>query len=825
MIAENEVRIQPDTTASSQERQGARQIPSWLVDLGCLAALALAALFFFRTVLFGQGYIFPWDFIEFMYPAQRFVSDAIHGGELPLWNPLVLGGYSIIADPQAGVLYPPYLLYHLLPWQPLLDMRALMWLEVIQIAVAGMGTYGLGRVMGIGRMGSLLAGLVFMLGGFFPVHVEHVTWVSSAAWLPYVLLCTALTLDRRRPIYAVGLAAALALSLLGGYTQQALLAAYTALALTLWWLWRTYREGRYQGAWRAAGLVVVGLTLGGLLTMAQTLPTLDTVRETIRSEAGRDWGQYGALSRAALVSLVLPTAFGSAGGVPYVGGEVTHSQKYLGLVALALVVVAFVIPLRNTYANFWRGLTVVAVLGSFGPNLYVYRLILLLPLMNLFRRPSTLYPIALLGVAVLAGMVIDRLQAPDASSRRAAWLAVALSGVLALAYAVGAARPGFWPRVLGWLPAQIELRAILDPQYAPTLQAVSLTMLPYAVALFLLGVGLLVVRRGRGVLALGVVILALLDLYAFNANQIFDSAQVDPASQYQMPFLDTVGAGGLGSWRAEMPDIAGNVNSANVVGVESLSGYNPLLLQRLLDYVAILPSVNSRLFDALNVRYLILTDAFQTPATPPRTFADVVAWWSAGTIAIPPQPLDPAQWSRVATTPDSRYALWENRAALPRFWGVDAYRVLPDAAARLAALRVPDFEPTRVALLETEPGGALTGRLAEPVSVDSYRNNGFQVRAEAVGSDALMLISVPYHPGWRAFVDNQPATVYPADHVFMAVRVPQGVHTVRLDFAPTAWMVGLWVTLLALAGCVVLLALDAWRARRAHYASSVSARA
>lgn len=820
MIAETET-ITRSAAPSTRPPTPKGLASPWFLDAVCLAALTLAAILFFRNVLFGQDFLFPWDFIEFMYPAQRFISDAIHAGALPLWDPHVLSGYPIIADPQVGLLYPPYLLYHLLPWQPALTLQAMMRLEVAHIALAGMGAYGLARVMGVGQLGSLLAGLVLMLGGFFPVHVQHVAWIASTAWLPFVLLFTVLALEQRRLVWVVGLAVALALSILGGYTQQGLLAAYTALALSGWWLWRAYRDGGGQGAWRAVGLVVVGLALGGLLTMAQTLPTLDTVRETIRSDTTRDWGQYGALLRTAVVSLVLPTAFGSPGDGPYLGGEVTHAQKYMGLAALALTIAAFAMPLRNAYANFWRGLTLVSALGSLGPDLYVYRLVLLLPLMSLFRRPSSLYPIALLGAAVLSGMVIDRLVQSRGTARRGAWLAVALSAVLALAYAVGAVHPGFWPTLLGWLPATWNLAPILKPEYAPTLQAVSRAMLPYALALLLLCLGFALARQGRRWLGVALALLVFLDLRAFTSGQIFNTLPLRHEILYdgvmlnglEMPFMNRLLAGGMERWRVGMPKVGGAFRSgANVLGFEAMTGYNPLLLRRMLEYLRAIPSVNAPMFDVMNTRYLLTLGNSPDGVTTSETFADMVAGWGSGYMYVPRQPLDPAKFVLAGTAGGESLQLWENTQALPRFWAASDYKVIAAAEERLAALAAPDFDPQRAIILETEPGGSLTGRLAAPIGIERYDNNGFQVRVEVVGGDTLLFISVPYHPGWRAVVENQPAPILPADHMFMAVRIPQGAHSVRLDFAPTAWTVGLGMTLFGVALCVALLALGAWRA-------------
>ena len=44
------------------------------------------------------------------------------------------------------------------------------------------------RVLGVGRVGALVGGIVFAFGSFFVAQIQHENVVRSAAWLPLVLL-------------------------------------------------------------------------------------------------------------------------------------------------------------------------------------------------------------------------------------------------------------------------------------------------------------------------------------------------------------------------------------------------------------------------------------------------------------------------------------------------------------------------------------------------------------------------------------------------------------------------------------------------------------
>ena len=46
-------------------------------------------------------YALPWDAAAHFYPQFVFLSDALHAGDSPFWNPYVFAGHPQIADPQA----------------------------------------------------------------------------------------------------------------------------------------------------------------------------------------------------------------------------------------------------------------------------------------------------------------------------------------------------------------------------------------------------------------------------------------------------------------------------------------------------------------------------------------------------------------------------------------------------------------------------------------------------------------------------------------------------------------------------------------------------
>ena len=97
----------PVSVAQRAPRAGARVIAG---EIAPLIVLAACTLVLFRDDLF-LGSIFSERDTELFYlPLARWYLEQLHAGHLPLWIPLIFGGYPLFADVELGMLYPPNLL-------------------------------------------------------------------------------------------------------------------------------------------------------------------------------------------------------------------------------------------------------------------------------------------------------------------------------------------------------------------------------------------------------------------------------------------------------------------------------------------------------------------------------------------------------------------------------------------------------------------------------------------------------------------------------------------------------------------------------------------
>ena len=132
--------------------------------------------------------------------------------------------------------------------------------------------------------------------------------------------------------------------------------------------------------------------------------------------------------------------------------------------------------------------------------------------------------------------------------------------------------------------------------------------------------------------------------------------------------------------------------------------------------------------------------------------------------------------------------------------------VVADDDQALAALDAAGFDPRSVAVVpaigpvlpaQGEPGQAAAVVEARP---------GHLVLDVTASREGLLVISQPFYPGWRAYVDGQKAPIYRADYLLQAVPVSTGAHRVELTYRlPLLPMI---VSLVAAVGCLAGLLLQ-----------------
>lgn len=114
-------------------------------------------------------------------------------------------------------------------------------------------------------------------------------------------------------------------------------------------------------------------------------------------------------------------------------------------------------------------------------------------------------------------------------------------------------------------------------------------------------------------------------------------------------------------------------------------------------------------------------------------------------------------------------------------------------------------------------GQVTTSAAASVASVRVARSNA--LRGTAIAQDHhLLILAMPYDPGWKARIGGEPAYVFPVNYGLTGLLVPPGEHVLALDHQPRGRAAGILVSGLALLALLLNLSFQFWT-RRAHGAS------
>lgn len=361
------------------------------------------------------------DLYFLFYPAHFRFGEEIAAGRFPVWNGDLGLGINELADSQFGFLYPPNLLFAVLPTALAIDVLA--WFHFV-LAIAG--TVLLCQACGLALPGAAVAAVALGCG----VTLHHVagwtTMIATFAWCPVAFLAARRLAAAPGWSRAVALAVVLAAQILAGYLQFAL---YTIALLPLF-LWPDPDVRKIDaapvriGAWSALAVVLaLGLAAAGLL------PALAAVPGSLRDRANiPSW--FYELIPVRLADYPLGLAAPALDqGIP----------AYFGVLVPLLAIGAIVAPsptdrLRNKAIV----LTAAGAILSLGAKSAVFPLLWKLPIGHLFTHPHKWVQFFSLGLALLAASGAEAASASLRPRQRAAWVGLGAALLLVVPFATPA---------------------------------------------------------------------------------------------------------------------------------------------------------------------------------------------------------------------------------------------------------------------------------------------------------------------------------------------------------------------------------------------------
>lgn len=169
-----------------------------------------------------------WDFIDQAYPYRYFISECISNNIFPYWLPFQHLGIPVCADPQSGVWYPLTWLISLLGGY---NIYIISFEFIFHIFIASIGFYLLGKTLGFKQWLAFVIAVCYMFSGFIVGNSQHLFYVISAAWLPFVVNSYILLIRHKNFVYALSTALFLFLLTTGGYPAFWIILCYHILII------------------------------------------------------------------------------------------------------------------------------------------------------------------------------------------------------------------------------------------------------------------------------------------------------------------------------------------------------------------------------------------------------------------------------------------------------------------------------------------------------------------------------------------------------------------------------------------------------------------
>ncbi|HMD72028.1 MAG TPA: YfhO family protein [Bryobacteraceae bacterium] len=559
-----------------------------------LALIATYGLFHEYLPPFTRVHLWS-DAAGYHYPLQGYAFHSLKDGHLPLWDPSMYSGITLVGNVQAALLYPPTWLLYAAAWRaPRLTFKAYEAFVFLHVWMAFLLAYlWLRRRCGI--LAGVLGAAVFSWTGYMIYQVLHPGVVGAMTWMPLALWGVDEAAGRGdwRPLWKV--AAASALSFLAGYP-----ASWIVVCVAVF----TYALGA-RGRWRTAAGVFVALLGSALLFMLQLLPTVDA-RSYMRLEPKYGPGAYS------LVDLL--RAFFVSNWFDFNPGHPAYFDPgcmYLYLGLPALFAIAWAVWRHRIRPYLQPALVLAVALLLANPPQFLIRAVAAIPALNDTMQPYNFYAaVAAMAALISAIGLNDFLQ-----SRSARTVPAWLSYGAAIALAIWSGRQlRIWHRG-GMFPT--GTRAVVQT----------------AIALALFSLFLWCVRQAAGrrrtVLAAILLFAAAADYHAHGSGRWFNAQKGDLDGEYPpygIPGIDDDAYRAMRAnrqYRAVFDDTSGTGDTIfRLWGLATPQGFDPFLSQQYIQAIRHwVPFQTNRTFrtdvfnedmlETLGVRYVLVRGGFE----------------------------------------------------------------------------------------------------------------------------------------------------------------------------------------------------------------------
>ena len=672
---------------------------------------------------------------------RKFGFDELKHGHLALWNPHLFCGAPFFGELQPALLYPLNWPFMVLP----LPFAVNLFLA-LHVFLAGWFTFLWIRHGGFHAASALLAALMVMFGAslFLRIVPGHLLNIGAMPWIPLLLLAIdGFQEDGRKRWMALGLFA-VGLQILSAQFQ---LCYYTGLFALVYALGTAGKRGKLALLAGFFGMMIGGALLGSV----QVLAAWDTLGESLRG-AGMSihTADSASIMPERLCCLLLPDFFGS--WKDYWGpGFYWEGVVFVSVTAFVLLLLGLGASKNPQKAFFgWSALLLVMLgMGLRTPLFYLF--FHCVPYFNHFRGVGKVDIFITLCLAALAAMGMEEAVLRPEKLKRlvkgALWASAAMAAVLGIFKSIELAKGRLYVK------------------YAAHAAGMESSLL---IAMLLLGAVALLSRisQKHPGFRYGFLALAFLELvfFARENRPWFDFGEL----LVKISPIQEIYRQDPGDYRV----LAGSESYCLGTGGSDIWGYDTNIPLRYARFQA-------------RTQHRDQADGF------------------SGEFKLSEFP-DILGLIRLRYVFEERDGRWVprrlNLKESPRVFWAHRWEILKEDEI-LQQVTAPGFQSEGKALLESDPGIPMTdGKVGGEARLQDVSSDEIWIDAR-LSKPALLVMTDNYSRGWKAIPRGPcPQSAYEVMPVYgflRALPLAAGDHHILLQYRPTAFVVGKWVSIIS----------------------------
>ncbi len=700
------------------------------------------------------------------YPWRKIVIENLKSGILPLWNPYSFAGQPLLANFQSSVFQVNNILFAFLPFKsawaaniilPSLFSAVFTFLFLINLDF---------KSQKLSKTAAFFGATILPFSGFFISWLEWGTIVTTAMWLPLILLTISKIFTKNSPYWFVILIFAVSQTFFSGHFQTAF---YILLASFIFAAFSYNTNPKLKPLTK----IVTGVFLGILIASPQIVPSIEFAMFSTRNTdqgyfSGRaDW----FIPIQHLIQIIAPDFFGNPTTLNYWGiwnyGEFV---SYFGIVPLSLALFSILSFKKSKSAQYFVFLFFTALIFGLSNPISKIPYILNLPIISSFQPSRIIFLLVFSGVC-LSAIGLDLL-VKEKHKLKKFLPVIFISAILLILLFLSAGNSSILFKGSPPDSSQTAVRNLIFP------------LITSSALLVLIAIHVFFSKKF-------VIIIILLSLSYF---ELFRFAyKFTPFTHSSLVFPKNNTTDFLLSQKKPFRVMTTDrrimhPNSSTAYRIESVDGYDPLYLKSYSDFVSAWQSsngevgfgsfnriitpqkVNFNFINISNVKYILSFDTIENE-------------------------------NLQLVFQEGETKVYENKITNPRAYFVKNVLKKENRKEELAYIASADFNPAQIAT--SSDISIESGVSNSVVQLKSYNDNQLNLTV-STDADAPLVVSNINYPGWKAFIDGKEQKILTANAIFQLLIIPRGTHDVRLKYEPKSFTYGLMLMSIGIIGSITL---------------------